>query len=41
MLKIKVKMQTNATYIWRYATGIGEKEDDKIIKTGWILEEGI
>ena len=41
LLKIKVKMQTNATYIWRYATGIGEKEDDKIIKTGWILEEGI
>ena len=34
-------MQTNANYIWRYATGIGEKEDKEIIKTGWILEEGI
>jgi len=34
-------MQTNAVCIWRYATGIGEQEDNEIIKTGWILEEGI
>ena len=26
LLKIKASMQTNAAYIWRYATGIGEKE---------------
>jgi hypothetical protein len=32
-------MQTNAACIWRYATGIGEKEDHEIIKKGWILEE--
>ena len=41
LLKIKEKMQTDATYIWRYATGVGEQENYKIIKTGWILEEGI
>ncbi len=41
LLKIKENMQTNATCIWRYATGIGEREDDEIIKSGWILEEGI
>ena len=41
LLKIKEVMQTNANHIWRYATGIGEKEDKEIIKTGWILEEGI
>ena len=41
LLKIKEVMQTNATHIWRYATGVGEEEDCKIIKTGWILEEGI
>ena len=32
-------MQTNASHIWRYATGIGESEDKEIIKKGWILEE--
>ena len=41
LLKIKESMQTNATCIWRYATGIGEQEDNEIIKTGWILEEEI
>ena len=41
LLKIKESMQTNAVCIWRYATGIGEQEDYEIIKTGWILEEGI
>ena len=41
LLKIKEDMQTNANHIWRYATGIGEREDKEIIKTGWILEEGI
>jgi hypothetical protein len=41
LIKIKESMQTDATYIWRYATGIGNKEDKIIIKTGWILEEEI
>ncbi|MGQ0794634.1 MAG: YkgJ family cysteine cluster protein [Nitrosopumilaceae archaeon] len=36
--KIKVKMQTKAPFIWRYATGIGEKLDTDKIETGWILE---
>jgi len=41
LLKIKASMYTDAMYIWRYATGVGEEEDNKIIETGWILEEGI
>ena len=41
LLKIKESMQTNATCIWRYATGVGEQEDNEIIKTGWILEEEV
>jgi Fe-S-cluster containining protein len=36
--KIKNKMETNAPFIWRYATGIGEKSDSAKISTGWILE---
>ena len=39
LLKIKNKMNTDAPYVWRYATGIGEDEDKPQIKTGWILEE--
>jgi Fe-S-cluster containining protein len=39
LLKIKSKMNTNATFVWRYATGIGEDGDESEIKTGWILEE--
>jgi hypothetical protein len=39
LLKIKENMQTDAICIWRYATGVGEKEDKKIINIGWILEE--
>jgi len=39
LLKIKPKMTTDATFIWRYATGIGDKEDMPQIKEGWILEE--
>ncbi len=37
LLKIKVKMKTTAPYIWRYATGIGDKENIDKIKTGWFL----
>jgi len=39
LLKIKEKMITNATFIWRFATNIGEKEDQAVLKSGWILEE--
>ncbi|CAD6514534.1 conserved hypothetical protein, UPF0153 [metagenome] len=39
LLKIKMKMTTNAPYIWRYATGVGEESDKDQIHTGWILEE--
>ena len=39
LLKIKNKMNTDAPFVWRYATGIGEIEDISEIKTGWILEE--
>jgi Fe-S-cluster containining protein len=39
LLKIQESMQTNARCIWRYATGVGEQEDQEIIKTGWVLED--
>lgn len=39
LLKIKEKMETDAPLIWRYATGMGEKEDKGKIKTGWFLEQ--
>ncbi len=39
LLKIKEKMNTGASFIWRFATGIGEQEDQKILETGWILED--
>lgn len=40
LLKIKSIMNTDAKKIWRYATGIGEKEDQPIIEKGWFQEEG-
>jgi len=39
LLKIKMKMTTNAHFIWRFATGVGEESDKDQIETGWILEE--
>jgi len=38
LLKIKTKMITNAPFIWRYATGVGDESDKNQIETGWILE---
>jgi len=32
-------MTTNAPFIWRFATGVGEDSDKDQIETGWILEE--
>jgi uncharacterized protein len=37
LIKIKYKMQTNAPYIWRYATGVGELQDNDLIENGWFL----
>lgn len=37
LAKIKNKMETKAPNLWRYATGIGEKEDKNKIETGWFL----
>ena len=41
LIKIKSKMNTAAPFIWRYATGIGEIEDQQHLKRGWILDEEI
>ena len=38
LLKIKERMETKMPLIWRYATGVGEREDRNQIKTGWFLE---
>ncbi len=37
LIQIKNKMKTNAPFIWRYATGIGDESNAKI-ETGWFLE---
>jgi len=39
LLKIKEKMIPNKQVIWRYATNVGEIDDQKILESGWILEE--
>jgi len=39
LLKIKEKMIPNTSFIWRFATNIGEVEDQGIMKSGWILED--
>ena len=37
LIKIKDKMKTDASYIWRYATGVGELQDKDMIENGWFL----
>lgn len=37
--KIKTKMIPDLEVIWRYATNVGDPEDQKIIESGWILED--
>jgi Fe-S-cluster containining protein len=37
LIKIQQKMETRATYIWRYATGIGDLKDKDMIENGWFL----
>lgn len=39
LIQIKSKMNADLPIIWRYATGIGNKEDMQIIKKGWIREK--
>ena len=39
LAKIKERMNSTKSQIWRYATGIGELNDLDIIKKGWIREE--
>ena len=39
LLKIKEKMIPDVSTIWRYATNIGDVEDQEIMKSGWILED--
>jgi Fe-S-cluster containining protein len=38
LVKIKAKMRVDLPIVWRYATGIGNYEDLKLIKKGWIRE---
>ncbi len=35
---IKEKMSTDEPFIWRYATKVGELEDQEILESGWILD---
>ena len=39
LLKIKEKMNTNISFIWRFAMKIVESEDQQILESGWILED--
>ena len=39
LIKIKKEMNTNASIIWRFATNIGDYQDQEIFESGWILEE--
>ena len=39
LLKIKNKMIPDKEIIWRYATNVGEPEDQETLESGWILED--
>jgi hypothetical protein len=39
LIQIKSKMVPDLPTVWRYATGVGDKEDLEIIKRGWIREK--
>lgn len=38
LIKIKVRMSTNAPVIWRYATGVGDPADRSAVQKGWFIE---
>lgn len=37
LVQIKADMQTDARYVWRYATGVGDPSDKDEVETGWYL----
>ncbi len=39
LIKIKEKMIPDKEKIWRYATNVGETEDQEILESGWIPED--
>ncbi|MBT8242227.1 MAG: YkgJ family cysteine cluster protein [Nitrosopumilus sp.] len=39
LVKIQDKMMPEGGYIWRYATKVGEIEDQDFMQSGWILED--
>ena len=39
LVKIKTKMTTKGSFVWRYATGIGEDNDKEELESGWIIEK--
>ena len=39
LLKIKERMIPDAVFVWRFATNVGEPEDQKVMESGWILED--
>jgi len=32
-------MTTKGSFVWRYATGIGEDNDKEELESGWIIEK--
>jgi hypothetical protein len=38
LVKIKTRMYTTAPFIWRFATGVGDKLDKNDVSSGWFLE---
>lgn len=38
LIMIKSQMNPPHSIVWRYATGIGNKEDESIIQKGWMKE---
>ena len=38
LIKIKEKMKVEQAIVWRFATGVGEKEYKKLFKNGWHIE---
>ena len=39
LVKIKTRMTTDAQFLWRFATGVGEELDKNQIEYGWIPEK--
>ena len=39
LLKIKERMIPDASFVWRFATMVGDAEDREVMESGWILEE--